>query len=219
MAETVTNRFARWRLQETLLRYPGLRIAPSAGEELKLAGELRFRVTGPDGVTMEDSYDVELRVPADFPPRTPTARETGGRIAPTFHKLEGDLLCLGAPTELRIRLATSPTLLTFVERVVIPYLFGHTYFQAHGRMPFDELEHGNDGLLQHFEALFGAPNRVAALGFVRAASLRRRVANKLACPCGSGRRLAPVPQPSGEPGQGYARSRLVRPGIPIASGQ
>src|SRR5438309_4202640 len=101
MAETVANRFARWRLQDTLLRYPGLRIAPSAGEELKLAGELRFHVTGPDGVTIEDSYDVELRVPADFPPRTPTARETGGRIDPAYHKVEGGLLCLGAPTELR----------------------------------------------------------------------------------------------------------------------
>lgn len=189
MTETVPGRLARWRLQETLLRYTGLRIAPSAGEELKLAGELGFHVTGPDGVSIEDSYEVELRVPSDFPLRTPTARETGGRIAPTFHKLEGDLLCLGAPTELRIRLAMSPTLLTFVERIVIPFLYGHTYHQAYGRMPFGELEHGTAGLLQHFAGLFGVTEKSAALGFVRVASLRRRVANKLPCPCASGRRL------------------------------
>jgi len=37
-------------------------------------------------------------------------------------------------------------------------------------MAFDELEHGNDGLLQHFAALFGAPGRVSALEFVRVTS-------------------------------------------------
>jgi hypothetical protein len=131
MAESTAARFARWRLQDTLLRYPGLRIVPSPGEGLTLAGELQFRATGPDGVTIEDTYDVELRVPADFPRGTPTARETGGRIGPKFHKLEGDLLCLGARTELRLRIVQSPTLLAFVERIVIPYLFGHTYFRAH----------------------------------------------------------------------------------------
>jgi hypothetical protein len=56
-------------------------------------------------------------------------------------------------------------------------------------MPIDELEHGNSELLQHFAALFGVPGRASALEFVRAASLRRRVANKMACPCGSSRRL------------------------------
>lgn len=189
MPETVADRYARWRLQDTLLRYPGLRIKPSSGEGLTLAGELHFNATGPNGIAIEDTYEVELVVPADFPRRTPTAQETGGRIAPDFHKLVGDLLCLGAPTELRIRLLTSPTLITFIERIVIPYLFGHTYFKAHKQMPFDELEHGNDGLLQHFASLFGTPSRVAAQEFVRAASLRRRIANKRNCPCGSGRRL------------------------------
>lgn len=189
MAETATERFARWRLRDLLVRYPGLRIMPSAGGGLRLVGDVQFRVTGPDGTTLEDGYEVELQIPADFPHSTPTARETGGRIARTFHKLEGDLLCLGAPTELRIRLMMSPTLLTFVERVVIPYLFGHTYFQAHGVMPFDELAHGNEGLLQHFADLFGASSREATMEFVRAASLRRRSANKLVCPCGRRRRL------------------------------
>ncbi|MCE9567293.1 MAG: SEC-C domain-containing protein [Planctomycetes bacterium] len=189
MADTPRELYARWRLQDTLLRYPGLRIAPSTNDDLVLAGELHFRAADLNGLTFEDQYEVELRVPSDFPRRTPTARETGGRIAPTFHKLEGDLLCLGARTELRLLLVQSPTLITFVERILIPYLFGHTYFTAHKRMPFGELEHGNEGLLQHFASLFGASDRVSALEFVRVASLRRRFANKRACPCGSGRRL------------------------------
>lgn len=189
MHETIADRFVRWRLQEVLLRYPGLRVVPFSGEGLKLDGEIHFNATGPDGQTVEDRYKVELLVPLEFPEEAPLARETGGRIARTFHKLEGNHLCLGSPTELRIRLMTSPSLLGFVEGIVIPYLFGHTYYQTHGVMPFGELEHGSDGLLQHFASLFGVPSPRVAVEFVRLASLRRRLANRRECPCGSGRRL------------------------------
>ncbi len=183
------ERFNRWRLQDLLVRFRGLRVAPSRGTWLRLVGELNVHATGPDGRTLEDTYEVELLIPADFPRSMAKARETGGRIAPTFHKLKGDFLCLGARTDLRIRLVTSPTLLTFVEHLLIPYLYGHSYFKSFGVMPFDELEHGKNGLLQHFSSLFGAPSQTAALEFVRVASLRRRIANKLECPCGSRRRL------------------------------
>lgn len=189
MAETISERFARWQLQELLVQYPGLRIQPGTDERLKLAGDLKFRATGPDGLEVEDSYQVELIIPSSFPQETPLARETGGRIAITYHKLRGGYLCLGTPTELRLRLIRSPTLLSFIERIVIPYLYGHTYYQAHGTMPFDELEHGTEGLLQHFMSLFSAPSRAAARMFVQLAALRRRLANKQACACGSGRRL------------------------------
>lgn len=189
MAESASDRFARWRLQDLLLRHSGLRIMPNSGDDLLLAGDLPFRATGPDGRTVEDCYAIEIRVQSTFPRGIPTVRETGGRIAPAFHKLEGDLLCLGARTEIQIQLATAPTLLGFVDRLVIPYLFGHSYHEAHGVMPFGELEHGRDGLLQYFASLFRAPSRAAARVFVHLTSLRRRVANKEPCPCGSHRRL------------------------------
>jgi hypothetical protein len=189
MAETASERFERWRLGELLVRHPGLRIQPGRGDGLTLSGPIHFRATGPRGHEVEDNYLLELNIPSSFPNKTPLVREMGGRIAPTFHMFEGGNLCLGAPTELRIRLIRSPTLPSFVEQIVVPYLYGHTYFQAHGTMPFDELEHGADGLLDHFASLFASPSQIMAREFVRLASLPRRIANKHVCPCGKGVRL------------------------------
>src|SRR5438034_202580 len=132
MAESIRERYGRWRLEELLLRYPGLRIVPSDGVGLTLAGDLAFRVKGPSQELIEDSYAVELHIPASFPHIVAMAKETGGRIAKTFHKLEGDFLCLAAPTQLRLELSLAPTLVRFVEGFVIPYLFSHSLFFKQG---------------------------------------------------------------------------------------
>ena len=87
MTESIRERYGRWRLEELLLRYPGLRIRPSREDELHLAGALAFRVQGPTGEVIEDAYWVDLRVPNGFPVALPSAWETGGRIHPAHHKL------------------------------------------------------------------------------------------------------------------------------------
>ena len=189
MRESIPERYGRWRLGDLLRKYPGLKVVPSRGEELTLAGKLAFRVQGPAGDPLEDSYAVRLCIPVDFPAGFPTAREVGGRIPADFHKLDDGSLCLGAPTEIQLTLTLAPTLITFVERLVIPYLFGYSYFALHGTMPFDELDHGSNGLRQHFASLFGISTRAGVDEIVLLTSLRKRSANKQPCPCGSGRRL------------------------------
>lgn len=189
MVDTIRERYRRWQVDELLVRYPGLRIMPTAGTELVLSGELGFRGVGPNGEQIDDKFEMEICVPADFPPVIPTARECRGRIPLSFHKLEGNLLCLGAPTALRLTLTQSPTLVTFVEKLVLPYLFGFSYSEKYGTMPFGELAHGDQGILEYLAELFGSKTPQNAQEFIRLASLQKRHANKLPCPCGSGRRL------------------------------
>ena len=189
MPETINDRYIRWGLGPLLDKYPELRVAPSGGAGLTVAGELSFRAQGPVGEPIEDVYAVEIRVPHAFPLSPPTVYERGGRIPGTFHKLDGGALCLGAPAALRLGLGPHSTLTDFVERFVVPYLFGFSYFALHGVMPFGELAHGNDGIRQHFASVFAAPDAAAAEEFVRLASLKRRRANKEPCPCRSGLRL------------------------------
>jgi hypothetical protein len=189
MPESIQEQYGRWRLGDLLLQHPGLGIVPSSDNGLVLAGELNFILRGPAHAPIEDTYAVEMQVPSSFPRRLPGVKETGGRIPEDFHKLEGNLLCLAAPTELRLRLTASPTLPTFVNRFVIPYLFGYSYFARHGVMPFGELDHGARGIRQHLAELFSAPSSTGVERFMLLASLKKRVANKRACPCGSGRRL------------------------------
>lgn len=189
VADAIYERDRRWQLSELLQAHPGLRIVPSADDTLVLAGEIRFRLQGPKHGPIEDAYTVELRIPPRFPEELPAARETGGRIPATFHHFVSGELCLGAQTALRLELLPSPTLPAYVEKCVISYLLGHSYYAKHGEMPFGELSHEPDGILDYFAELFDITDRRDAFECIRLTSLKKRVANKQPCPCHSGRRL------------------------------
>jgi len=189
MPESIVERHRRWGLEEFLRRYPGLRILPTAGGSLEVGGRLRFHLQEPSEGPIEDAYEVLIRFPANFPAGIPTASEKGGRIPRSHHTQPDGSLCLGANTELRLKLRAGSTLDCFVEKALIPYLFQYSFFEKHGRMPFGELRHGVLGLLDYFAALFKVTSAKAAKELVLLTSLKRRRANKAPCPCGSGRRL------------------------------
>jgi len=189
VSDSTRARYCHWQLAELLNRHPGLRISPSANDRLILKGDVSFRLQGPSHEPIGDSYIVELQIPQRFPEELPSARELGDRIPAWFHKFEGVWLCLGAPTALRLRLSQSRTLTTYVDDFVVPYLFGYSYFARHGEMPFGELAHGSPGILDYLAELFGSEQRQDAHEFLRLASLKKREANKCACPCRSGLRL------------------------------
>lgn len=189
MREPIQQRYREWQLDALLAKYPDLRVEPSWSNDLVLSGIVAFRVAGPTGEVIEDSYSVALRFPPDFPASIPTAYEHDARIPNDYHKLEGNFLCLGAPTALRLKLTTSPTLLTFLEEFVIPYLAGYSHFAKHGTALYGELAHGSAGIRQYLSELFHSTTTNHSEEFVRLASLKKRNANKLPCPCQSGRRL------------------------------
>ena len=189
MCELIPTRYELWQLNELLSKYSALRIQPSDSDDLVLSGILDFRVSALNDVIIEDAYNIEMRIPPDFPASNPTACELGERIPPDYHKLEGRLLCLGAPTAIRMTLTLSPTLLVFLEGFVIPYLAGYTYFSQHGVPLFGELEHGAAGVRQHLREVFHASSANLPEEFLRLSSLKKRHANQQSCPCGSGRRL------------------------------
>ena len=57
-----------------------------------------------------------------------------------------------------------PSLLRFVERCLIPYLYGFSYFQRHqGKLPFGELAHGAEGIRQDYKDLFGVESGESAV--------------------------------------------------------
>ena len=77
MPESVRQRYCRWCLEALLLRHPDLRIVPSSGDDLILAGTLAFCLAAPNQEPIDDRYGVELRVPADFPRTLPNAPGNG----------------------------------------------------------------------------------------------------------------------------------------------
>jgi len=189
MTTSVRELLQRGHVDDVLRKYDGLRLTPSRNGSIILAGVLRFRVQGPTHGPIDDAYTVRIRVPLSFPKNVPVAWETGGRIPTDYHTMRDGSLCLGAELEQRIILTESPTLPTFVEKLLIPYLFGFSFYMRHGTMPFDELAHGALGIRQYIAALFRSPVTKTVPEFLRLTGLKKRRANKFRCPCGSGRRL------------------------------
>ncbi len=187
--ESIRDRFVRWRLEELLIKYPTLRVVPGPPGSVRLAGVLAFVAEIRGREQLADEYQLEIDVPDSFPAGIPSVKETEGRIPPDFHKLEGGALCLGSPTRLRLIARMSATLPRFVDKCVVPYLYGYSYFEKYSTMPFGELEHGAAGIHDDFAALFGVDELTAVAEFIRLTSMRRRQANKERCPCGSFRRL------------------------------
>ena len=95
--------------------------------------------------------------------------------------------CLGAPVEVRRRFAAHKNLLRFIEDQVIPYLFTYSYKRDHGKLPFGDLWHGAEGLMQYYAEFFGTSP-------VEAMTLLKCLADDfapplMACPCGGGSKL------------------------------
>lgn len=185
---TAAERFRKSEIAELLARYERLHLLPSSEMTTCVAGTLAFRAEGRSTPMIEDSYDVRIEVPDEFPERLALVWETGGRIPATHHKLDNDALCLGSRVRLRLQMAGSSSILRFVERCVIPYLYGYSHFSKTGAMPFGELHHGELGSLQDLASLLGMEME-SAIPYCMLATMKRRRANKRPCPCGSGRRL------------------------------
>jgi hypothetical protein len=189
MRNPLVSVYSRFGLKEVLDRFSGLSIKPSRSSDLVLCGSLGFSASTAGYGSAEDCFQIEIRVPMSFPAVLPTVRELAGRIPATFHKLHDGSLCLGSPFQVRFKLRAAPTLSRYIKRCLIPYLLGFALFERTGKMPFGELEHGVRGLLDEYREITGANSDRACISFLLLAGKRKRIANKLACPCGSGRRL------------------------------
>ena len=178
-----------WEVDEFLARYPAFAIVPGTPDQLHVAGRLQQPAAGPDGAIVNLDYELEVRIHGSFPHSIPSVRETSGRIPRHFHTLVDGSACLGAELRLRSIARKRPTLRGFFEAAVLPYFYGHAYWLLNGRMPFGELPHGDAGVIEDLQALLHAADVSELHRLLVALSLRRRVANKRPCPCGSGVRL------------------------------
>ena len=123
MRKKETTTIRDWGIGALLERHPGLRVQPQTNGSVILAGDFnlhaRFKNT-----EIRDKYSIEIDVPDGFPIELPRVREVGGRIPEDFHHYPDGRLCLGSPIALRLDLGARPKLPTFVEKCVVPYLFG-----------------------------------------------------------------------------------------------
>lgn len=190
MADAVGRASRQMKLDEVLDTHPGLRVVPTSdADRVCLRGELRFDAELAGVGTICDAYEIGIDIPWRFPKLLPVVRELSGRVSRDYHINPDGTLCLGSPVRLHLALATEPTLLGFINRCIIPFLAGYSYLTKAGKEWTPGLAHGDGGLIDDYMALFGVGDKTACVRMMALVGMRKRVANKQVCPCGSALRV------------------------------
>lgn len=149
--------FTAEEISEVKNRYPRLRTTDNGAVE----GDIDLHAVY-GGEERRDAFQVRIVALPDYPDSMPLLLETGGRTAAiaTKHRIKDhrDLhrnpgtgtACLCVKQEEAVRFPTGAGLLHFIEELVVPYLFGLSHFDEHGKWPWPDYSHGALGNLEYY---------------------------------------------------------------------
>jgi hypothetical protein len=181
------NSHIQKQFEELRAKYKGLGISVRDDGLTSIKGPLRF-IGSYEGIELEDEFEVEIILPAEYPELPPVVQETGGRIPVEYHRNPGGTLCLGAPLEVRIKFGRQRNLIGFVEELLVHYLFSFSYYERNDRVPFGELSHGGRGIWEYYRELFDIEDDVVILELLKILA-DQSYRGHHDCPCNSGQIL------------------------------
>jgi len=137
---------------------------------------------------IEDTYKVNIFFPKDYPKSIPFTKEMGSRIDHSFHTNSDGTLCLGVPLEIYNKFQRKPCLHTYIETLLVPFLYSHSYFEKLGKMPWGGSAHGTNGVLHYYQELFHT-NDVRIIVEIMDLLLHDKYKGRGSCPCNSKKAL------------------------------
>lgn len=175
-------------IQAVLVEQPGLRSTLDAmHKQYQLEGAFVIKAWH-DTTYIHDEYAIRIDIPLNFPQSIPVVYEVGNRIPSTYsHRYNNGKLCLAAQIEMESFFDQPRTLLDFVKRYVVSYLFTYSYFEKYGTMPAGERSHGALGEVEFLREYLGMSNDRNIWRFLNTVADHRFVFEPGGkCPCGSG---------------------------------
>ncbi|AQR96487.1 YecA family protein [Clostridium saccharoperbutylacetonicum] len=141
-----------------------------------------------DDIIIKDKYYIEIILDDKYPNTIPIVKEIGGRIPSTFHKNGNDILCLEVESKMKDYLIKNPNLLSFVNKFLVEYLYGYSYKELYGRLPFGERKHGVLGIIDYYREIFDVYDIKNIIEFLKILA-KVNYRGHCICPCGSGKKL------------------------------
>lgn len=177
-------------LREIEPYYPDLGLKLCDNVYAIYSGKIAFSANYEDLGLIDDEFEVEIMFPIDGTEKVPSAKEIGGRIPRDidFHVGSDGIMCLGAPLDLKRKFIEQPSLHSFIDKVLIPFLYSFSFKEKHGYMPFGELSHGGKGIAEYYRELFETDSDVAVLELLKIL-VEDNYRGHLPCPCKSQNRL------------------------------
>ncbi len=148
--------------------------------------QLRDKTTG----KFIDEYDIEIELAHNHPHDTPIVRERAGRIPKIAdrHVNNDGSLCLFVYDARWKHYCWGMTLTEFIAQTVTPFFLGQSLYEQNREMPFGELPHGVDGILDFYYGELGVKDKVVVIKFLEYLS-RSKIRDNWICYCGSEKTL------------------------------
>lgn len=176
-------------VQEVLLRFPELKLSKDKNNTFIL-GKLHINCEYKDEHII-DEYEVTIIISSKYPKELPKIREIARRIPLKYgHVYNDGELCLAADEEIRLFFSEGISLNSWIDNYVLPYLFGYSYYEKYGVMPFGERSHGKAGIKEFYRDFFciATENQLKKM-FDYVINKGYRYRGHQLCPCGSGKRV------------------------------
>jgi len=153
---TGAHEFSKEEIAAVKEKFPGLRLTAKGWE-----GDLAFYASFEDH-PIRDTYRVAIDIPLEYPEQIPLLREIGGRtqkiakkyglqdIRSLHFNANNGTACVCVKQEEKRKFPPGAPLLTFIDDLAVPYLYGLSYYDQNGRWPWREYSHGCLGLLEFY---------------------------------------------------------------------
>ena len=169
--------------------HKGLSQVAEKDRKIVLSGPLSFEASADGCEPITDTFEIDMVIPELYPNNLPKVRETSDRIDTSYkHVFSNGTLCLAVPIAERQLFGQHPTLLGFVNKLVVPYFYGYCYWKKYGEHPFGEQNHGAEGIVQYYIDTLNLADEVKALTVVFFLC-KHGYRGHHDCPCGSGRKV------------------------------
>ena len=169
--------------------HKGLSQIAEKDRETVLSGPLSFEASADGCEPITDTFEIDMVIPELYPNSLPRVRETSDRIDSSYeHVFLNGTLCLAVPIAQRRLFGQHPTLLGFVNKLVVPYFYGYCYWEKYGEHPFGEQNHGAEGIVQYYIDTLNLADAAKALAVVLFLC-KKNYRGHHDCPCGSGNKV------------------------------
>lgn len=179
-------------IQHFLETYTEFRIREITTDATLLVGHIKRIISHEKYGDVLLDYTLLIFIPFEYPKLAPKVFEGSNKltVSPESHINYDGSLCLGTPFRINALLKRNPSLTSFFDSCILPFLYSVTLKNEKGNgFVFGETEHGNRGIILDLQELFHLSEIAQVAQMLKILSKPKKEANKLLCPCGCSKRV------------------------------
>lgn len=178
-------------LENFLAAHPSFRILELNDLKIELSGNYNLNARYAGANLINRSFKLKFICTSNYPTILPIVSDEDNYFPrnPEHHTYKDGSFCLGSELKIKSILKSDKSITAFFKRIVDPFLYAVSHRIEYNSYPFGDLAHGEAGLIDDYSQMFGVQGKKSVLLALKALGYRKRLANKLVCPCGCKKRL------------------------------